>query len=116
MKNQKERFNELLCRLRLQGSKFSIWNSDLSEKLISTVESHTKSKVKGVLRSSGGTSKKSWEKENLRHERCKHFDRIPVHLLPNCASFISKKNNLSLVDQLFGEQHREWKSSSEVIS
>jgi len=80
------------------------WNSDLCATLEKNEKSRTKARVRNI-------SKKKRETAG----RCKLYDRMPLPLLPNCASYVSRKNPLSIVDELFGTYQRTWKEGSEII-
>jgi hypothetical protein len=83
MKNKKL---NLLDVIKAQAKKLNLWNSDIGDRLSIDSISSIRMNVYSIFRS------KYIIKEN---DRCLHYDRMPVHLIPNCASYQGENNKLS---------------------
>ncbi len=95
----------IIQSLKDSASGIKLWNSDFIARLAAIVKSHQGNKV--------------WAnpgEPNLRvRDRCEYYDRIPVLLLPNSASYKSKNNQLSWIDLMFKDYYRMFKDGSDVI-
>lgn len=48
-------------------------------------------------------------------QRCKHYTNIPVHYLPNCASYEGENNQLGWLEAIFGITKRSEKQGGRII-
>lgn len=85
----------MLNNLKMKASK--LWDLDIIDRLIIDIMSHVKLKVSNVLN-------KAFFPEHTAELkiRCKHYDQIPVHLIPSAAVYRGKTNSLSWLCELFG--------------
>lgn len=76
---------------------YDIWDSGAIDRLKIDLATNTKMEVNSVEFSPYFQKCK---------KRCKHFDRMPIHLLPNCVSYLGENNKLSWLHALFGFKKR----------
>lgn len=67
------------------------------------MESHKGAEVIGLV------------KKTRESSRCKHYDKMPIPELPNCASYRSIKNQLSIINALFDSYYRTWKEGNRIV-
>lgn len=116
--------------------KCAVWSTDLFERIITDVRSHEKATVKSLdsnlLEISGYNQqnplvrrlyKYSYTKDladyrnKMRPEKiCKHFEEMPVHLLPNCGSYKGIQNKLNWLSVIFDLPTRFWNQGSVIMS
>lgn len=89
----------------ISASNRKLWDSGLYARILSIVESRRSRTVKGIESNQNVTER----------NRCKFYDRMPIYLVPNCASYQSKKNELSLMNILFGSYYRTWREGSATV-
>ena len=97
----------MLQKIKANASRLKLWDSDIRDRLDSDSISHRELNVHSIMSSKPFTIK--------RKERCKNYDRMPVHLLPNCASYKGENNELSWLNAIFGLISRSSKQGGEII-
>lgn len=88
-----------LAKIREKSFKLQLWDSDIMDKLIFDIISRIDLDVKSFRRTDLYFSIK-------KNKRCKHFDRVPVHLLPYCVSYQGENNKFSWVYAMFELEKR----------
>ena len=83
MKNPKL---NLLDVIKAQAQKLNLWNSDIGDRLSIDSISSKRMDIFSMFRSLFIIKEQN---------KCRHYDRIPVHLIPNCASYQGENNPLS---------------------
>jgi len=59
--------------------------------------------------------KQSYDDIDCTKVKCKNNKKMPIYLLPNCASYEGDKQPLSMLDALFGIIRRSGKQGGSII-
>lgn len=98
----------IINAIKAKAQKLNLWDSDIRDRLINDSISSIEMRVTSAVRS-------SLVQKSTKEKRCQHFYIMPIHLLPNCASYQGENNKLSWLSAIFSMFNRSAPQGGRIV-